>query len=111
MRTVDPKKNLAQRRRFLDQARRLFASKGFTETSMAEVAKACKVTKPALYHYFKNKEAMLSGLFEETWSETERQIAALPKAKNLQELLIITGRLYLGHWEEAKNLELCKITI
>src|SRR5579875_1567942 len=35
---------------------RLFLERGFWRTSLSEVAEQLKITKPALYHYFRNKE-------------------------------------------------------
>jgi AcrR family transcriptional regulator len=111
MRTLDPQKNLAQRRKILEKSCTLFALKGFAETTMSAIGRACKLTKPALYHYFKSKEEILSGLFEDTWLSTQEQISKLPKVTNLKELLMVAGRTYLEHMEEPRNIELCKITL
>lgn len=43
----------------LDAAADLFASKGFANTSILEVAAACNASKSWLYHYHKSKEAIL----------------------------------------------------
>ena len=43
----------------LQTAAHLFLEKGFGRTSMGELAKWLKITKPALYHYFRNKEEIL----------------------------------------------------
>ena len=45
----------ATREQILQHAARLFATSGFAGTSMNEVAEACAVTKPTLYHYFRDK--------------------------------------------------------
>ena len=44
-----------QRDEILARAAELFANRGYTGTSMNEVAAACGVTKPALYHYVRDK--------------------------------------------------------
>jgi TetR/AcrR family transcriptional regulator len=49
----------SQRERILAQAAMLFAQRGYTATSMNEVAEACGVSKPALYYYFKDKYDLL----------------------------------------------------
>ncbi len=41
--------------RILDEAIRMFASRGFASTSVREVVEACECTKPALYYHFTNK--------------------------------------------------------
>jgi AcrR family transcriptional regulator len=48
-----------QREQILTQAAELFAHGGYVGTSMNEVASACGLSKPALYHYFKDKNALL----------------------------------------------------
>jgi AcrR family transcriptional regulator len=46
----------------LDTAARLFAARGFTRTSIAELARACTCSKALLYHYYASKEAILYAL-------------------------------------------------
>ncbi len=46
------------RDRILLQATRLFAERGWSATSVREVAEAAGCTKPALYYHFGNKEAL-----------------------------------------------------
>jgi len=54
----------AQREEILAQAARLFAAQGFVGTSMNEVAEACKLSKPTLYHYFKDKHELAMQICE-----------------------------------------------
>ena len=49
----------AQREDMLAAAAQLFATQGFSATSMNQVADACGVAKPTLYHYFEDKQALL----------------------------------------------------
>ena len=49
----------AQREAILSQAAELFARQGFVGTSMNEVATACGMSKPALYHYVRDKSQLL----------------------------------------------------
>ena len=49
----------AQRETILSQAAELFARQGFVGTSMNEVATACGMSKPALYHYVRDKSQLL----------------------------------------------------
>lgn len=48
-----------QRAQILRSAAELFAQRGYTATTMNEVAAACGVSKPTLYHYFSDKGALL----------------------------------------------------
>ncbi len=45
-----------KREAVLRTAVRLFLERGFWRTSLTDVAERLKITKPALYHYFHNKE-------------------------------------------------------
>jgi AcrR family transcriptional regulator len=45
-----------QREQILARAAELFARHGYTATTMNQVAAACGVTKPTLYHYFTDKQ-------------------------------------------------------
>ena len=49
-----------QREDILARAAELFATRGYPGTSMNEVAKACGVSKPALYHYVRDKSQLLA---------------------------------------------------
>ncbi|QFT90828.1 Fatty acid metabolism regulator protein [Bacillus sp. THAF10] len=42
---------------------RLFAEKGFEQTSMSLIAKEIGITKPAIYYYFNSKEDLIQTLF------------------------------------------------
>jgi AcrR family transcriptional regulator len=49
-----------QRDEILAQAAALFAQHGYTATSMNQVAAACHLSKPALYHYVRDKHELLA---------------------------------------------------
>src|SRR5436305_15243347 len=60
----------------LQTAAQLFLEKSYGRTSLNDVAERLKITKPALYHYFRNKEEILlecsrlcTGLIGETLNE------------------------------------------
>jgi len=48
-----------QRDTILSQAARLFATQGYSATSMNQVAEACGLSKATLYHYYKDKYDLL----------------------------------------------------
>ena len=48
-----------QRELILGHAAALFARSGYPGTSMNEVAQACGLSKPTIYHYFRDKYALL----------------------------------------------------
>jgi TetR/AcrR family transcriptional regulator len=69
-----------QRDTILAQAAALFARQGYAGTSMNEVAAACGVSKPALYHYVRDKHELLALICVE---HIER-LKALVKAVDVQ---------------------------
>ncbi len=64
----------------LDAALTLFADKGYDATSIDEIGDAVGVKGPALYHYFKGKEALLDGIVEKMEEYYEMQFGT---AKNI----------------------------
>jgi AcrR family transcriptional regulator len=52
------------REQILARAARLFARRGYTATTMNEVAEACGVSKPSLYHYVRDKQQLLVEIAE-----------------------------------------------
>jgi TetR/AcrR family transcriptional regulator len=48
----------------LRAATRLFATRGFTGTTVREIVEMAGVTKPTLYYYFKNKEDLFINLMD-----------------------------------------------
>ena len=53
-----------QRETILARAAELFARRGYTATTMNEVAEACGVSKPSLYHYVRDKHQLLAEIAE-----------------------------------------------
>lgn len=91
------------------EAARLFSEKGYERTSMRAIAAAAGVSKPAIYYYFNNKEALFEAMLEEAIShisdtmETVRtsELSAVDKLT-----IIATHRfeLYNQHPEISKFL-------
>jgi AcrR family transcriptional regulator len=71
----------AQRDDILAAAARLFASQGFSATSMNQVAEACGVAKPTLYHYFHDKQALLAQICD---THVHALLALVQEVKALQ---------------------------
>ena len=54
-----------QRELILRRAAELFARSGYAATSMNQVAEACGCSKPTLYHYYRDKDALLVSICDE----------------------------------------------
>ena len=50
--------------KIVQTALKLFLSKGINETSMNEIAEEIGVSKPAIYHHFKNKDTLIEAIFD-----------------------------------------------
>ena len=55
------------RERLIEVATRLFGERGYAETAIADICDALDITKGALFHHFKTKEA----LFREVWTRLQ----------------------------------------
>lgn len=71
-----------QREQILARAAELFARQGYTATSMNQVALACGVSKPSLYHYVRDKYQLLVEIAEDHVARL-RALVALAQQKPL----------------------------
>lgn len=76
---------------------------------MAQVAKACRVTKATLYHYYKGKEDILNGIFERFLARQERFVDSVKLEGTLEETLAVIARNYLDLIGQEESLEIFKI--
>ncbi|MCX7655116.1 MAG: TetR/AcrR family transcriptional regulator [Treponemataceae bacterium] len=83
------------------------ASEGFEGLTIEKVARRLGLTKPALYHYFKNKEALLVELTLQYLEAGNRDIARIlsepglshqERLRNLLEYYIIQGKEEPGYF-------------
>lgn len=72
-----------QRELILQRTAELFALRGYSGTSMNEVAQACGMSKPTIYHYFRDKYALLLEISD---SHVSRLLTVVQdvQAQNLQ---------------------------
>ena len=96
-------KSDALRENILEAATRLFIERGFDGTSFNDIADAIGVSRPALYYYFKSKEAILEVLTE-TVTRAAGQLAseAVPEQMQhpggmLRHLVLRHAQLILTH--------------
>jgi|HubBroStandDraft_1064217.scaffolds.fasta_scaffold91596_2 AcrR family transcriptional regulator len=108
---LNEQKHTDQRLRLLSHARRLIANQGFKETTMAQIAKACKVTKAGLYHYFKSKEAILLAILGCHEDEMDSLKKELAQARHLEEVLYAIARNHMEKMNRNENLDFLKILV
>jgi TetR/AcrR family transcriptional regulator len=80
-----------KRQAILDRSAALFAAHGFDRASMADVAKACGVSKALLYHYYDSKAALLFDILRDHLQELLDAVTAvdrnLPPRQRLRALV------------------------
>ncbi len=84
------------------QASKLFAKKGYTASSMREIAANTGITKATIYHYFKNKEEIL---FEIMNSAMDKAFVSIEKIKSknitilekFTEIINFYSKYYIGN--------------
>lgn len=72
----------ARREQLIESAMEIFASKGYHETSMNDVALAAGVTKPVLYQHFDSKRDLYLALIDEAGSRLMAAITAADLAES-----------------------------
>lgn len=66
----------------LDCAAELFSQKGFAATSLQDVATALGMSRPALYYYVSNKDALLEKLVENQSRRDARALKAIQRKRD-----------------------------
>ena len=95
----------AQRRaQLLDVARRLFAEKGFDNTSVEEIAARAEVSKPVVYEHFGGKEGIYAVVVDrEVLNLTSSLTSALEGRGHPKVLLERTALALLGYIEDNED--------
>ena len=86
---------LERRQQLLSVARRVFAERGFTATTMDDVARAAGFTKPILYQYFDSKTNLYREIVAETAARLLSQLeAAVETTTSPRERIEVAFRVY-----------------
>src|SRR5215469_12968956 len=81
------------RERLLDAAIRLFAERGISETTVAEIASAGQVTSAMVHYWFETREKLLDALADERLAPVVRRIWEQPEAERDDAVLGTRGLL------------------
>ena len=101
-----------RKEQILKAAERIFAQKGFHESTVAEIAKEARVSEGTIYEYFSTKEGLLFTIPE--------AFIAKARAQNLFHLQLIRGaanrlraivHLYLHTWQENPDYAVINLLI
>jgi TetR/AcrR family transcriptional regulator len=89
------------RDRILLEATRRFGARGYSATSVREVAEAAGCTKPALYYHFKSKEALfVAALRAETDVLTGLVEVSVDPDRSIREHLVTALARFFDHLRE-----------
>lgn len=99
---------MSPRTRILDAAITVFRRQGFRRSSIEQAAEAAGLTRQALYHHFKSKEALfravIERLYEDAFAAETAAIAATEKAGGgLADVIVAAVTAKLG--QLAKSLD------
>ncbi|WEV46510.1 TetR/AcrR family transcriptional regulator [Bifidobacterium sp. ESL0690] len=99
------------RRRILDAAQKLFAAKGYENTSVQDILdKLGDLSKGAIYHHFKSKLDILDAISDEDNKKSYAQYDALLERKDLNGLQKIR-ELFLATMTDQEHVERLKGTL
>lgn len=81
--------------KLLASALKLFSEKGYEGTSIREIIEGAGVTRPVLYYYFENKEALFCRVVEQTFRDFTSEIAdireRIPGCRERLKAIIVAG--------------------
>jgi Transcriptional regulator len=99
----------AQRQRVLRTSVEIFSRRGFRATSMNEIAAGVGLSKPTLYHYFRNKEELLVLIYQDVLDESLRMaretVTAAPTPLDAVRDLIVSRVVYTCEHQDL--LKIC----
>jgi AcrR family transcriptional regulator len=97
------------KQKILDVSLRMFMQVGFENTYMDDVAQNAGVTKPAIYYYFKDKQALFEAAAQQFLEQMAQMMSpegeAIPPLEGL--LVEIFGSLpeWLGRYQRMSGIE------
>ena len=77
MRTVDPVRHAARRAAIQEAAAGVFAEKGYTGATTAEICRAAGIGSGTLFHYFGDKRSIMISIFADDHAVNDELIATL----------------------------------
>lgn len=95
----EPSRSQARRRQILDAAAICFARTGFHGTSIAALSHATGMSPGHIYHFFANKEAIITALIERKLERSLELVQQFEKAEDIFQALI--DRVDVGLYEKT----------
>ena len=64
----------------IDAALKVFSTKGYASTRMADIAREADMSYGLVYHYFENKEKLFDAIVEDWWTGFYNELEMLKKS-------------------------------
>jgi AcrR family transcriptional regulator len=87
----------ATRAALLDEATALFAQRGYSGTSLEDVASASQVTRGAVYHHFASKQALFEAVLDRQEARVTADVIAAASTQDPWEAAMAALDTYLTH--------------
>ncbi|TCP47381.1 TetR family transcriptional regulator [Tamaricihabitans halophyticus] len=97
----------ATRAALLDEATRLFAERGYAETSLADIAVATQVTRGAVYHHFEGKQALFEAVLDRQEANAVRVVREAAVAEDPLVAALQALDAFLEHCDDPVYGRLC----
>src|SRR3546814_20340244 len=84
---IEPNSSRAERTRaaILAAAEELFASRGFATTRLEDVADAVKMTRAALFYYFKDKQSLFDAVLADSFGPLDSKLEQVLSADDVRD--------------------------
>jgi len=109
MKILDPVTFNIRKETILQHARHLFATRGFSETSMDDIAQVSGLQKASLYHYFESKQKLLQELVNLECSRWGSRIKEYEAGQTLEETLKTIATTFLKDMDKPESREFFKL--
>ena len=88
----------------IEAALKVFSTKGYASTRMADIAKEADMSYGLVYHYFENKEKLFDAIVEDWWTGFYDELEMLKQsAMTTEEKLVEIIRYILDVYESKPN--------
>jgi AcrR family transcriptional regulator len=109
MKVADPAIFKIKKETILQYARHLFASRGYTESSMDDIARACDLQKASLYYYFKSKQQILEEMIELEGERWNAQLEQSLEGMDFEQSLMAIGTMFFKNLDDHARREFFQI--
>ena len=91
-------------RNIIEAALKVFSTKGYADTRMADIARQAGMSYGLIYHYYENKEKLFDAIVEDWWAGFYHELESLKNAAVSTEEKV-TGIIYylLGVYESKPD--------